>query len=951
MSKFHLAHRTLSNSLVLGLLACLFIPARSNAQCQWDWGPGSGLPGVDQPVSATVVFDDGGGPALYAAGSFTKAGGVNANYIAKWNGERWSSLGSGMNKSVYALTVFDDGTGPALYAGGEFTTAGGVSANRIAKWNGSSWSGLGTGMSGGQYPGVHSLTGFNDGLGNALYAAGMFTTAGGVSANRIAKWNGSTWSPVGGGLGSTHQFSQDFVGTLAVLDHPGGGQTLYAGGRFSNNFGSDNIAMWNGNSWFPLGSGTDGYVNALTAFDDGGGPAVYAGGSFTTAGGVSADYIAKWDGSNWSALGSGFEGGVNALRVFDDGAGPALYAGGGHIDKWDGASWSSLGSGINGVVITLTVFDDGDGPAMYAGGGFATAGGVGVSHIAKWDGAAWSALESGTNRGLSALTVFDDGDGPAIYAGGDFTTIGGVSANRIAMWNGSSWIPLGSGTDGYVTTLTAFDDGGGPALYAGGFFTDAGGVSANRVAKWNGTSWSALGSGIEGGVEPNIYVSALTVFDDGEGPALYAAGSFTTAGSVTANNIAKWDGASWSPLGSGLDWFVAALTVFDDGEGSALYVSGGFGTAGGVNANRIAKWDGTNWSALGSGMNGYSVNALAVFDDGGGPALYAGGSYNGIGLAKWNGASWSNVGIAGTVNALIVFDDGGGPALFAGGVYNLAGGVSANHIAKWDGANWAPLGSGLERSPEALAVLDNGWGPALYAGGSFTTAGGHVSAYFAKWSCRLDTPRAISFTPPAASGSASAIRVTLDSLHHVYPSYTGGPSLPFTSFEGEVRWVGAPTQYIESTASGIPFMAAQLQCAPHYQDWSTVGMLHVFGSAIVPSSAYHVEMLADSCQGDENTCTDVSSPLALVTTRWGDVATPYNPPSTTVQPDVSDIAAQVAKFRSVPGALIKARALLAGEIVFGNITSLSTDFGFEHIAACVDAFRGKPYPYAIQACP
>ena len=35
---------------------------------------------------------------------------------------------------------------------------------------------------------------------------------------------------------------------------------------------------------------------------------LYAGGYFTTAGGVPANYIAKWDGSAWSALGSGMNG-------------------------------------------------------------------------------------------------------------------------------------------------------------------------------------------------------------------------------------------------------------------------------------------------------------------------------------------------------------------------------------------------------------------------------------------------------------------------------------------------------------------------------------------------------------------------------------------------------------------------------------------------------------------
>jgi len=43
------------------------------------------------------------------------------------------------------------------------------------------------------------------------------------------------------------------------------------------------------------------------------------------------------------------------------------------------------------------------------------------------------------------------------------------------------------------------------------------------------------------------------------------------------------------------------------------------------------------------------------------------------------------------------------------------------------------------------------------------------------------------------------------------------------------------------------------------------------------------------------------------------------------------------------GAPIKARALLAGDDAFGNISTdtLSLDFSFTHIAACVDAFRGS----------
>ena len=62
----------------------------------------------------------------------------------------------------------------------------------------------------------------------------------------------------------------------------------------------------------------------------------------------------------------------------------------------------------------------------------------------------------------------------------------------------------------------------------------------------------------------NGMVLALTVFDDGSGPALYAGGRFTTAGGLPANNIARWSGSSWSALGAGVNLGVSALTVLDE---------------------------------------------------------------------------------------------------------------------------------------------------------------------------------------------------------------------------------------------------------------------------------------------------------------------------------------------------------------------------------------------------
>jgi hypothetical protein len=70
-----------------------------------EWARGFQSPGASDPVHALTVFDDGTGLALYAGGGFTRAGDVEANSIAKWNGIQWSALSSGMNRPVYALTV------------------------------------------------------------------------------------------------------------------------------------------------------------------------------------------------------------------------------------------------------------------------------------------------------------------------------------------------------------------------------------------------------------------------------------------------------------------------------------------------------------------------------------------------------------------------------------------------------------------------------------------------------------------------------------------------------------------------------------------------------------------------------------------------------------------------------------------------------------------------------
>ncbi|MBI1827833.1 MAG: hypothetical protein HY287_02065 [Planctomycetes bacterium] len=216
----------------------------------------------------------------------------------------------------------------------------------------------------------------------------------------------------------------------------------------------------------------------------------------------------------------------------------------------------------------------------------------------------------------------------------------------------------------------------------------------------------------------------------------------------------------------------------------------------------------------------------------------------------------------------------------------------------------------------------------------------------------IDKIRFVSFVPQSA-GATTAIRVTLDSLHHPDPpNIPQNPAPNFAAFEDQLRWVGPPTVYCES--GGVPpcavpgdgtFVAAKLQCTPFYSDWSTItagGVLHLTGIEIMPSSSYYVEALAATCQGSEAGCGLVSPGIVLNTARWGDVVAPYQSalPAPLTQPDISDVAAIVDKFKGRP--LAESQTIVRMQ---PNSISLSSPVNIADVAADVDAFKNKAYPY------
>jgi hypothetical protein len=806
-------NRITSNSMRMG-------PAITDA----DWvgvGPSAGFElGRFGDVNDLAIDNRG---ILYIGGMFYKAGGMNIPDIAKWDGSAWSALGSGLRGRTRALAIDKNAN---LYAAGWFDSAGGIPARNIAKWNGSAWSALGNGI----YGEISALA--IDGKG-ILYAAGRFDTAGGIPARNIAKWDGGAWSALGSGISEASDIGVG-ISSLKVDNN----NNLYAAGFFDTAGGipASNIAKWDGSAWSALGSGIKKGCgigqggdtgNSISAFAVDAHDNLYVAKVFDTAEGIYTFGIAKWDGSGWSSLHGGANGVIYDLAAdykgvlylcgsFDSVGGIPAYG----IAQWDGSGLSSPQSAARGDVRHLGL--DGKGN-LFAFGRFSFAGGDNVA--AEWNGAAWTILCRKDGKGLNgAIKAFAIDSMGNVYAGGWFGLAGIKAINCIAKWDGGAWSALGSGVGGFfggnVQALIIHKN----ILYAGGTFDSAGGIPAHNIAKWDGSAWSAVGSGV-GDSAGSVY--ALAFDKNGN---LYAGGIFNFAGSSLARNIAKWDGSAWSALGSGIEGptnaiTVTALAVDKDG---ALYAGGIFNTAGGIPAHNIAKWNGASWSAVGSGTYG-DILSMATDKKGN---IYAGGRFNFAGsvsahnIAKWDGSAWSAIGSAyGDILSIAVDDNGN---VYASGSIYFPGTETASHIAMWDGGSWSTLGSGVDAGYDnsggvyALIINNN----TLYAGGIFDSAGGKVSNNFAL--CRLPATQA-AHSPPdnnartylSHDAETGRVRVHLESttdVHFRLYSFSGR-----TIYSASEKMAAGEHAYrIKATGLAPGAYIAQVKAGSESMRWKTV---------------------------------------------------------------------------------------------------------------------------------
>jgi hypothetical protein len=176
-------------------------------------------------------------------------------------------------------------SGADLYVAGAFNQIGSASVTNLARWDGTTWLpvGEGLGLDFYQAGSIRAMSVF----GTNVYLGGWFNSVGLPETTNIAGWNGSTWSALGNPFGM-----QDGIQFLASTE-----QFLYAAGSFTNAAGSlaRNIARWDGAGWYALGEGLR-YLNmygrpyALSAGDG----VVCVSGAFTEAGGLSSPQFAIW---------------------------------------------------------------------------------------------------------------------------------------------------------------------------------------------------------------------------------------------------------------------------------------------------------------------------------------------------------------------------------------------------------------------------------------------------------------------------------------------------------------------------------------------------------------------------------------------------------------------------------------------------------------------------------
>ena len=299
------------------------------------------------------------------------------------------------------------------------------------------------------------------------------------------------------------------------------------------------------------------------------------------------------------------------------------------VAQWDGQRWDSVGLGSEGnaTKLGMTMYND----TLYVTGNFYDLNNN--FYFGKWNGTFWDTLPHSPYEAWA----FAEKNG-ILYMGGPFDYLTGDSTYMITKYDGTQFtgdIPYCfSGEGNSVNAMVFYHD----TLYVAGYYDLLTCKGLGSLGKWDGNDLQLVSPEFanDGG---NCNIEAMVEYQD----ELYIGGYFLQSHGYAGNYIMKWNGSTFSPVGTGMNGRVKCMKVYNN----KLYVGGYFTDAGGVaSTSYIAMWDGSNWNsittdAFDAGEALISVEAIDVYRD----SLIIGGSFTSINgdtacrkIAKYNSA-------------------------------------------------------------------------------------------------------------------------------------------------------------------------------------------------------------------------------------------------------------------------------------------------------------------------
>jgi hypothetical protein len=302
------------------------------------------------------------------------------------------------------------------------------------------------------------------------------------------------------------------------------------------------------------------------------------------------------------------------------------------------------------------------------------------------------------------------------WAVGRYVT-GGALVNEALHWNGSTWglvpTPQPGGTAAGATNF--LDNAWCTSAincWAVGGYRNAAGAQLSEALRWNGKKWSHVPTPQPGGTASNLNQGNLIDVSCAAASNCWAVGAYNLANQAVVNEALRWNGSTWSQVGTPQPGGKATTSFNVIGSVScaksgSCWTVGAYSGVSGASLNQALHWNGSAWSLVATpqpdgtgagssnGLNGVTCTASAAcwavgtFGTGMQPGLtqalrFVGGSWSLVATPDPGGAS------PGDFNQLAGVACGSPASCWAVGAIQTGGGPQLNLALHWDGSTWSP---------------------------------------------------------------------------------------------------------------------------------------------------------------------------------------------------------------------------------------------------------------------